>query len=360
MPHLTAHWEHFQGNPNPAIRQPKYLGRGQHIDEARHIDCGLYAYFNTLQTVSNGSSYGFTPEGIHYSRLALAHQLTGPVGLQPISFWLPNQDPVSLLNSQVTVSSTESQILSDPPPPLQQNQHTGVPSVRIRTLLPRAVKKISSPERTIPLPPGRVVQNIMTNDKAQTHTYAARSTLNDIDKGIDAGLGLFARRLHGPSSKLDDGHLVGYYLGTQLTRNELEELRRNPQGRMLGFILDFQGLIVDGYDHLRDRYHSMPVLMNDFCDDHGNNTEAVIETITINSKRTDVIAIYANRDVVAHEEFGYAYGHTGLCDASLPLQVLFKAARYYHKQIMQDETRIWWVCFRHNTCSIVLIIVLGH
>jgi len=68
MPHLTGHLEHFQGNPNPAIRQPKYLGRGQHIDEARHIDCGLYAYFNTLQTVSNGSSYGLTPEGIHYSR----------------------------------------------------------------------------------------------------------------------------------------------------------------------------------------------------------------------------------------------------------------------------------------------------
>ena len=136
--------------------------------------------------------------------------------------------------------------------------------------------------------------------------------------------------------------MVGYYLGTQLTRTELDELRRNPQGRMLGFILDFQGLIVDGYDHLRERYHSMPVLMNDFCDDHGNNTEAVIETITINSKRIDVIAIYANRDVVAHEEFGYAYGHTGLCDASLPLPVLFKAARYYHNQIMKDEKRIWW------------------
>jgi hypothetical protein len=148
--------------------------------------------------------------------------------------------------------------------------------------------------------------------------------------------------MHGPSSKLDDGHLVGYYLGTNLTRSELDDLRRNPQGRMLGFILDFQGLIVDGYEHIRDCYHSMPVLMNDFCDDYGNNTEAVIETITVKNKRIDVIAIHANRDVQAHEEFGYAYGHTGLCDASLPLQVLFKAARYYHKQIMQDETRRWW------------------
>jgi len=168
------------------------------------------------------------------------------------------------------------------------------------------------------------------------------STLNDAVKGIDAGLGLFARRLHGPSSKLDDGHLVGYYLGTKLTRSELDELRRNPQGRMLGFILDFQGMIVDGYDHIRDRYHSMPVLMNDFCDDYGNNTEAVIETITLTNKRIDVIAIHANRDVQAHEEFGYAYGHSGLCDASLPLPVLFKASRYYHKQIMKDEKRIWW------------------
>jgi hypothetical protein len=263
----------------------------------------------------------------------LAHQLISQNGIQPISYWLTQarQQPIM----QVTSS------LSALPSPLGTNS-CSFPE-RVRPLLPRQVKRIPIPESIIPLPPGRVIVLVATSDDAQTHTYAAMSTLNDAGKGIDAGLGLFARRLHGPSSKLDDGHLVGYYLGTKLTRSELDELRCNPHGRMLGFILDFQGMIVDGYDHIRDRYHSMPVLMNDFCDDHGNNTEAVIETtITLTNKRIDVIAIHANRDVQAHEEFGYAYGHSGLCDASLPLPVLFKASRYYHKQIMKDEKRIWW------------------
>ena len=93
---------------------------------------------------------------------------------------------------------------------------------------------------------------------------------------------MFTRRLHGPSSKLDKGDLVGYYLGKSLTRSELNELRRNSLGRMLGFILDFQALIVDGYDHIRKRYHSTATIMNDFCDDYGNNTEAVMESNSIN------------------------------------------------------------------------------
>ena len=89
--------------------------------------------------------------------------------------------------------------------------------------------------------------DVQTTHEAQTHTYAAPSTITDLANGIDAGLGLFAQRLHGPSSKLDDGDLVGYYLGTSLSRDELRELTENPTpGHLLGFIIDFQGLIVDG------------------------------------------------------------------------------------------------------------------
>ena len=262
----------------------------------------------------------------------LAHQLISRDGIKPISYWLTQSS--SRQQSIMRVSTSLTTLSSS----LGTNS-CSFPE-RVRLLLPRQVKRTPIPDSIIPLPPGRIIVPVATSDDAQTHTYASISTLNDAGKGIDAGVGLFARRLHGPSSKLDDGHLVGYYLGTNLTRSELDELHRNPQGRMLGFILEFQGMIVDGYDHLRDRYHSMPVLMNDFCDDYGNNTEAVIETITLNNKRIDVIAIHVNKDVQAHEEFGYAYGHSGLCDASLPLPVLFKASRYYYKQIMKDEKRI--------------------
>ena len=85
VPHMTGQWRSFDGNPNPSIKQAKYLAVGRHQDEARHIDCGLYAYFSSLQTVHAGSVYGFSPEGIHYSRVMLAHQLISQDGMQPIS-----------------------------------------------------------------------------------------------------------------------------------------------------------------------------------------------------------------------------------------------------------------------------------
>ena len=165
-----------------------------------------------MQTVQAGSVYGFSPEGIHYSRVMLAHQLISQDGIQPISYWLtqPRQQPIMQVNTSTTALPSSMGTISCSFPE------------RARPFLPRQVKRTPISESIIPLPPGRVIVPVATSDDAQTHTYAAMSTLNDTGKGIDAGLGLFARRLHGPSSKLDDGHLVGYYLGTNLTRSELD------------------------------------------------------------------------------------------------------------------------------------------
>ena len=77
---------------------------------------------------------------------------------------------------------------------------------------------------------------------------------------------------------LDDGDLVGYYLGSSLTREELRELTNNPTtGRLLAFIIDFQGLIVDGWDHHRKCCMSMMSLINNFCDHSQYNYEPSVE-----------------------------------------------------------------------------------
>ena len=83
----------------------------------------------------------------------------------------------------------------------------------------------------------------------------------------------------------------------------------------------------------------MPTLINNLCDDYENNLEPSIESILIKKKMTDIIAIFANRDVEPQEECGFFYGHTCLCDASLPLAVLSKAAQYYYyTHIIKDDS----------------------
>ena len=75
IPDYVGQWEVHQEGVHADIRQTKYLPLCRHPDEAQFIDCALYTYFSTLQTVADGSIRGFTPEGIHHTRTALAIQL---------------------------------------------------------------------------------------------------------------------------------------------------------------------------------------------------------------------------------------------------------------------------------------------
>ena len=67
--------------------------------------------------------------------------------------------------------------------------------------------------RTVAIPieavfvPSREPVNVDMNDPAALYTYAATSTLPG------AGRGLFARRLIGPDSPIDDGEYIGEYMG---------------------------------------------------------------------------------------------------------------------------------------------------
>ena len=67
---------------------------------------------------------------------------------------------------------------------------TSIPTGRSRSHLDRRAKAPVYTDTHYALPRGREVIHIPITDHAQTHTYAALSTLNDPSLGIDAGLGL--------------------------------------------------------------------------------------------------------------------------------------------------------------------------
>ena len=85
------------------------------------------------------------------------------------------------------------------------------------------------------------------------HTYIADSSLSDPKLGIDAGFGLFANRDFMPNSLLPDDDLITYYEGTILTEDELDRAKHDPTyPKETGFIIEHQGLFIDGWDHVRN------------------------------------------------------------------------------------------------------------
>ena len=175
-------------------------------------------------------------------------------------------------------------------------------------------------------------------------TDLADSTLSDSIQGIDAGRGLFASRDFDPDSPVEDSDLVGFYTGTELTKVMLSNILSDPNySKMTGYILSFQGIIIDGWDHTNNSYAGVASAINDFLDDR-NNCHPCKELVpNANKSRSSSyrIAFRVNRFVPQHSEFGFAYGEHAFCKADLPLPVLFKAARYYHKEIMKNGINRW-------------------
>ena len=84
-------------------------------------------------------------------------------------------------------------------------------------------------------------------------------------------------------------------------------------------------------------------MINDFLDER-NNCQLSKELVPNTNKKkagSYRIAIRVTKHVQQHSEFGFAYGESAFCNSSLPLPVLFKAARYYYDYIMKDGLTRW-------------------
>jgi hypothetical protein len=201
---------------------------------------------------------------------------------------------------------------------------------------------------------------------AQAHdidenTYIADSTISDVKLGIDAGFGLFANRDFLPNSPVVDDDLITYYEGTILTEEELERAKNDPTyDKETGFIIEYQGLYIDGWDHVHNTYASKGVVINDFLDGRNNSYFskerlgiAIVDdddyhikaksqrkgSGTTKSRICLAIRAEATAAVFSHQEFGIPYGEHHFCKETIHIEVLFKAARYYWKNIMGDHKR---------------------
>ena len=101
------------------------------------------------------------------------------------------------------------------------------------------------------------------NDSKALYTYAAMSTLPD------AGRRLFARRLIGPDSPIDDEEYIREYIrGEYLSP---EDFRRymfdtNPD-RQTVYMISFHGDLRDGWDNEKKECTGMAPFGDDTCDD---------------------------------------------------------------------------------------------
>ena len=262
-------------------RQQMYLAPGQHEDLKCHIDCGLYLFFITIRLIMRGQADGISPEGVHQARPIIAWHLVTKRPLPSTSFWFGDNVDVTMSSAFLldtgTLSGSDSADMVNfqqitPQLPLDADViPTGLRSrldanQRTRIFIPRNVKKELHPDPVIPMPLGR---KIHWQDK---QTYIANSTMSDHTLEIDAGLGLFASRPFKSDStikKNDD--IITYYEGTVMSLEEVERVQSDPNyTRTTGFIIEFQGMAIEGYDHENDTYASPGVVINDFLDDRNN------------------------------------------------------------------------------------------
>ena len=199
--------------------------------------------------------------------------------------------------------------------------------------------------RTVAIPieavfvPSREPVNVDMNDPAALYTYAATSTLPG------AGRGLFARRLIGPDSPIDDGEYIGEYMGGEnLTP---EDFRRymfatNPD-RQTAYMISFQGVIRDGWDHEKKECTSMAPFGNDPCDDDLYNSKWEVRTKR-KRKQLWIVAMDGKEgaNILPNKEVMISYGESAFCKTSLPTDVMFKAVRHYWVHIDRSENGHWW------------------
>ena len=265
----STKWDVVHNPTGSMIRQAIYLAPGQHSDVRTHIDCGLYAYFMILQLLSGGRVDGFSSEGIHLARPVLALFLTRRTQVPGILYWtgaksiatLPVSVDTTILDHQVDKVIVLPTYDIGP----ESDRLVRTDPIRSRPLLTRAAKTQINTDLNNPIPVGRKVHSV------DIHTYVADSTITDKEQGIDAGWGLFASRPFDPDSPFVDNDLVAYYTGSTLTESEMDNIVAQPDPqRTTGFILHFQGIIIDGWDHINHRHHGVASVINDFLDERNN------------------------------------------------------------------------------------------
>ena len=256
------------------IKQHMYLPPSQPEHMHLHIDCALYVYFITLQIVSKGQvGRLLTPEGIHYARPILALHLVKNWSLPDIRYWLLSHDAL-VPNSQDIHPLSPAKSMDAIP-------IAGglVTTCRSRPQLQRRAKTANLEEEMPPMPSGRKIHSL------GVQTYIAYSTMSDNARGIDADHGLFASRTFRSDTTRIDDDLVAYYVGTPLSMSEVEIAKTRPDlSRPIGFILVFEGLGIDGWDHVRNTHAGPGAAVNDFL---GERNNCYIEKELINEEYDD-------------------------------------------------------------------------
>ena len=345
-------WEIDNTTMKTMMRQCPYSYPGQNPDLAAHIDCGLYVILMTLIYLTNNSISILTPANVHSVRPWMALHLLMKNNIIPLQEWISIRhiehfDDVNKDSDHLIHEATNIFDRSEP----DENEEYKVEEekpLNVRQSIPRKVKIPSHPETIVPMPAGRVAEHIPIDDPAQGQTYAALSTLSNVAEGIDAGLGLYARRLYSDMSPLDDATLVGFYYGVKsLNVEDVMKYMYDPNPDVqTSYMIIFGQLAADGWNHLTNSHTCMTALINDPCETGRYNTEWTKERTKRKSDGKEVgplrIAVRTTKEVPPHGEFFIEYGHTSFCSARLPLKVLFKAAHHYWDHIMADKSKIWW------------------
>ena len=390
-------WDINLQSTGAMVRQHMYLAPGQHDDLKLHIDCALYFYFIIIRLITGGTADGISPLGVHQSRPILAWHLAMRHVLPSVSYWFADEVsnrntlvgqeslldadnhnieinilstlagdaiPISLSPEATSVSiqfMTHGKEAEIQPGLTDGTQGTDLlPICRTRPMFPRRAKSSSEPVLDAPKAPSRS-WGTNAHDIGED-TYIADSTLSEPKLGIDAGFGLFASRSFGEHLTRKNDDFITYYEGTVLSLEELETILCDPTyTRTTAFIINFRGIIIDGYDHDRDTYACHGAIINDFLDERNNSyfskdlpedssdddddddekpkklrkATSSAALANVHSRRL-AIRSDANQVVEMHQEFGISYGEQHFCKPTVHIAVLFKAARYYWTNIFSE------------------------
>ena len=157
---------------------------------AHHTDCGMYLFLMVVLLRADESLGMLLPEHVNRERPVLAWSLLLHPNPIAISHWV-RRNPVR----RPVVTALVADIVS-PNPTIDTQYMTRQRGTQASDILTNSN-----------FIPSRQPVKFETLDTAELYTYAATSSLPG------AGRGLFARRLIGPDSPLDDGEYVGEYIG---------------------------------------------------------------------------------------------------------------------------------------------------
>ena len=244
--------------------QQPFTPPGHSPSEATHIECGVYLIMMIQMWLAHQPLSAITPLSVQQYRRHLAYFLVLPSYNVHLTQWITTstsgsinslQDPPTLVHADPT-SLALCQLIptTDPSTPILFDR-THLSTNVTKRLRPR---KLTAPICPPSSSPSRIRHHFQINDPASMHTYASESTLPN------AGWGLFADRLVGPDSPLDYGHVIGEYFGRILTEEDIKAyiLDTNPSVNT-GFMISFQGLAIDAWDHTNGTYTCMTALTND-------------------------------------------------------------------------------------------------